>query len=722
MNHSAIQGIIYKLIADPDTNIKLENFYDEGFIQSIITKYPKYEEFLSDINVIDIVKVASRLMKEQDLPAKEIWYLVSYISSNYNPQLMNDSEFVIAYSRISQKIKIEISALDSQIKRSKNQATKIRNEKLINRNQVLATAVAVNEEIINDSISRLKECTKFTIKFNSGKNISKRYKLQKKQLKKSDNYINEPSEKSIIFGELRKLSSMIDNKKTEDTDILGEVIRITEKYNLNKSCYRNDINNIIKKLNERSESDSNKYSEIKKNIDDLESEYSNYVYLTDEEIDELKMRKKILIDANELLDSLEDEIELTSDEYKRKIGFQVKASKVKAKRDSENHIQEYEENNEYFKEGDKPINKNVAFFDKDMHANKINIDITSMLYNYQPINEYAVKEAFCLDNKEYDLAGNEKIFIHKYAFSIDFDSNNTIVRIHVINEFPYVSRDAKNFIIDYYSKTELIKERTARGELKLEHELDDNTYYIQKVISNNVSFKKDKVYPTIAYTFTFDQNYHLTNFNIEKADVVLHDNNIDQLTVLNNICDMNNADGKYHNTKEFFEKILQKQFINYAVNNKLPVIYYGKYIDDSHGNIKEGQKLGQQVLLPYDQERIADTLGDCEDRVLDNAHFRWFKNYRMKHFSLNYHDDSKYYIKDLGLINPESFMGYNVQRVINKCVFSNITAGIPVYDELVASQWEYVNKLNKAIEFIDIDTFVNSLASIENEQKRKGSK
>ena len=160
--------------------------------------------------------------------------------------------------------------------------------------------------------------------------------------------------------------------------------------------------------------------------------------------------------------------------------------------------------------------------------------------------------------------------------------------------------------------------------------------------------------------------------------------------------------------------------INYILINKLPVIYYGKY-NKSEEYVDEKQDKGKK-LLDSNIAEFTSSMSDCDESVLNKAYFAWYQNYKNKHFSLDYRADFNYNLSDLGAINPEKFIGYNFQKVINKCVFSKSKPGMPVYDELVNSQKRYIDKFNKACCYVNLNSFIESLSEIDNNEIKRGSK
>ena len=715
MKYSIIQKIMIEKILDENSGIKLSEFY-EIFSYDLIEDDVEmrlgnnYNKIEHKIDVVDITKVASFLINRNKLSTDEIHDFVLYLNDVFKPSLMSNSEFLYAYENISGKLKTEIGALDGEIKKYKNQE-KMAKElvSISNRKEIAVDSkikISSNKRFIKIAISELEKI-RFTLPFNKHKN--KKELLLKKHIKYygEDIELRKPEiEDEYIVNMHRaftKLGLLIDSRKITDEEITTYVVNLISSIDIKDGRIRKDVVTIISKLKERLKQTNKEYKSVSEEIKNLElliEEYENLDVIDEDTLEEYKNHKKELKSIYSLLSSLKEDVHLSNREFKEAIRSERNLVRKNNKIESEQNITTFKEKKYYLDEdlGDKDYFDGLGFY-SDKQSNII---LTRAQYTFKDYmsNQIPRRMYYLKDEKG-------SVVSHNYAVSLEEKEDQTIVRLHVLNVSPYLSKDVSGFMLDDYYK-------------KLNYSFEPDKY-LSNGVAGYLKFKNDQVLPTIAYAFTFDRNYQLKDFNIEQCDGILKTIAPEENTILNVIYDMNNTEGNYKRSSKFWETILQEEFIKYAVNKNLPIIYYGRYLDESYGKYKAGVKIGYQKMDDR-LAKLSDLLEDFDRNLFNNVCFKWFKNYRMKHFSMEYDPESYYYLEDIGIINPATFMGYNLQQVINECVFNHNYENSSSYQKIVKDQQEYIKHFNDVIGYIELEDFielVSEAGQLDNKGKKK---
>ena len=715
MKYSIIQKIMIEKILDENSGVKLGEFYDI-FAYDLIEDDVElrlgnnYNKIEHKIDVVDITKVASFLINRNKLSTEEIHSFVLYLNDVFKPSLMSNSEFLYAYENISGKLKTEIGALDVEIKKYKNQE-KMAKElvSISNRKEIAIDSkikISSNKRFIKIAISELEKI-RFTLPFNRHKN--KKELLLKKHIKYYGNDIElrkpEIEDEYIVnmHHAFTRLGLLIDSRKITDEEITTYVVNLISSIDIKDGRIRKDIVNIIGKLKERLKQTSKEYKSVSDEIKNLESlidEYENLDVIDEDTLEEYKNHKKELKSIYSLLSSLKEDIHLSNREFKEAIRSERNLVRRNNKNESEQSISTFKEKKYYLDEdlGDKDFFDGLGFYSEKQS----NLILTRAQHTFKDYRSSQTPRRmyYLVDEKGSSVS-------HNYAVSLEEKENQTVVRLHVLNVAPYLSKDVSGFLLDDYYK-------------KLNYSFEPDKY-LSNGIAGYLKFKNDQVLPTIAYTFTFDRNYQLKDFNIEQCDGILKTITPEENTILNVIYDMNNTEGNYKRSSKFWETLLQEEFIKYAVNKNLPIIYYGRYLDESYGKYKAGVKIGYQKMDDR-LAKLSDLLEDFDRNLFNNVCFKWFKNYRMKHFSMEYDPESYYYLEDIGIINPATFMGYNLQQVINECVFNHNYENSSSYQKIVKDQQEYIKHFNDVIGYIELEDFielVSEAGQLDNKGKKK---
>ena len=297
---------------------------------------------------------------------------------------------------------------------------------------------------------------------------------------------------------------------------------------------------------------------------------------------------------------------------------------------------------------------------------------------YYQVGDY--KEAFII-----------KPGIGEYAVSIDNVYGKTIVRIHANDLDESLSDISRQFLTNYYVKQ---ISKTLTREDMLEYKL----YY------NNYLFKESTTKPTIAYELIFDEDYKLESFDIKKMDVKVREASRDEKNILDKIFAKNKT-MEYHNINQLLIGTVTNEYMKYAQENKIPMIYFGSVVDEYEGNYKKTlkkccEKMGDKL------EEFSSLLLNCSRNTFNSVCYKWYKNFKKRHFELEYHDDYQYHTHDFALTNPFSFMGINNQYLVRKYVLNKDTSK-KEKDNISKRQKEIIKILNSKIKYLDIDYFIS---------------
>lgn len=718
MKYDLIQKIIIEKIEDKvlikvkgsnsykNEELKLSHFYKDE------TRYDAFDLIEDDleqygnnkysIDLYDILVVANYLIENDQFSIDEITDLILYLSYNFKPSYLKDENFMVVFNRLSNNIKIKLNCLSKEIKDYRNN-----DELFLKKKQVNHIINDIQTKI--DSLYREKKYIKISIQnmeqvkrnLNLLQNKSNNNILSRKSNRgkfniftlKENAFANDADlkQKRNKLLELVKLieNDSIDakeatiyiNKLITDEDLKDYRLRTEIKYAISKLKFKiNSINDEIKDL----KYDQNYYLKQKKEI--------KVVILGEENaFRKLKSDKKSLKLSYDIMNSIQKDSDFSAKAFKAALRknrhILVKTNSQESVNTTKKIMQKHMYNDIDIDGCD--FNQGIGS-NYEAQINQLFYEMRHLFDNYKP--EEIIEDVYYIKN-EYN-----KISSKKYAFSVDKNDDIITIKIHVINISPYVSSKMKTF---WY--TELIK------KLHLDYETDK---YSLNEVASGLKFKMGEILPTIAYTFTFNNNFVLQNFKIDKCDARLRDISDLELDILNDVCNHNN-DMSYRNNI-FFEKLLQQEFIKYAKNNNLPIIYYGKYNDESYGKYRQAKKIGREKMN-NNIEKLADILVDVDGKTFDNVCWRWYKNYKIKHFSLDYQDDFLYFIDDLGIVDPASLMGLNVQNVINKVVFNPNKINYKKneqQDKIVNDQIKYIKTFNSACGFIEIDDFIKMVEEI----------
>ena len=731
MKYSLIQKIMIDKITEGDSKIKLEDFYDAFSYDLIDEDIEKllgnnYNKIEHKVTYIDVIKVANALIIRDLLSYNEIYSFVLYLNDIFKPSLMNNNDFKMAYDSICDKLRYEIAIIDSKIKNNKNQA-KVEDEKnSIDKRIDIANEkkkeLSGNRAFIKISINELEKI-KLILKLNTPlvapKNKKeKQHKKQEQKLLRDNNKTE--IDKPIIIDErvlvlhrrFKELSLNIDDKNISDEKIQSDIIKLVNSIDKKDSAVKNDIIQVLKKLRIRLKQEDKDYNSVKKeinNLNELLNEYNNIEIISDDALEEYIENKKILKTTYSLLESITKDIELSSKDLRAAITNGRKSIQNENLYDAKQSVVDIKNKNGFLdlEMNDKDYSFRLGSYSEQQpyllsgYAEKI-------FDNYKPEDKYI--NAFYLKN------ALGKPINHNYVFSIERMDNQTIVRMHVLNIYPKVLDAIKGFWLENYYK-------------QFDDQYNEDVL-LDNYLSQKFAFKLNKIVPTIAYKFTFDKDYQLSDFDVEQKSVKVKEINSTENTILENIYDINNTRATYNSLNAFFEDFLKAKFIDYATVNNLPIIYYGRYNIDQREDVKSGKKvdlkmknvIGYQTMDEKSQV-LSEILKDYPREDFNSVCRKWCSNYRMKHFSMDYKSDFRYFMTDLGIINPASFMGNNLQMVINEVVLANQEERKNKDNYLLREeQKQLVATLNKVCGYIELDDFIQMVAnasSTNNNSKKK---
>lgn len=727
MQYSLIQEIMIEKILDSNSNIRLYDFYDvyaydliEDTLQDRLGS--NYNKVNHTITTVDIIKVVSYLINRNMLSDEDIHNFALYLNDVFKPTLMSDKEFVLAYQSICDKLKYEIANLEVQIRRSKNKEKVDKevyslNDRIDNINYKRGEILS-NRRFIKISISELEKI-KLSLSLNEPINKPKNKKdllikkHNKQQLKQNGNDVFKPvvaiDEKTLKAHQgFQSLILDIDDDSKTDKEIQAKVVELISSIDVKEitdDTIKKDVIAAINRLKEHLKDTNRDYKNINKEIKNLSSvlnTYKSIKIIPDNVLEDYKEHKKKLNIIYSILDSLKEDIKYTSNNLKYAIFNERDGKKSENVNKSKKFAEEVRLKNGYIdlEKGDKDHFSKLGYY-SDQQDYELEAYSVLTFDNFKP--KGTILESFFLKSD------SGKPINHNYTMSVErHDDKQTIVRMHVLNIYPYMFSGVAGFWSEYFYNSF--------------NSIENNEILFSK-IANNLKFKEDAMYPTIAYSFYFNDKYELTKFNIENKGIKIRDINNTEEAILTDAYHMNNQDHFYKSQNALFEGLLKNEFIKYATTNNLPVIYYGRYSDNVGNDLKKGKKVGYEKLIEKAEE-LSSILDNYDRKSHENVWLRWFKNYRMKHFSLKYYDDYVYFMDDLSLLKPACCMGYNLQKVINKSVFENHMRTNNESLALAEEQKKLVSSFNNACGYIDLDDFVKMISDVVNmqESQRRGSK
>ena len=121
----------------------------------------------------------------------------------------------------------------------------------------------------------------------------------------------------------------------------------------------------------------------------------------------------------------------------------------------------------------------------------------------------------------------------------------------------------------------------------------------------------------------------------------------DEYTILKNIYDMNvspaapiESDANEllikNNINRYFQELCCKNVINFCIERKIPILFYGKYKPEKKLNIKQMREYGYNSF----GNRIEEIKEKISSRRMQNtAYLELFKSLNRNNYSLEYFDD-----------------------------------------------------------------------------------
>lgn len=688
--------------------IELKYFYeddtkDDAFDlieDDIADEFGNIEHY--SVSLLDIITVANAILENQFnelgydiiLSVDDIRDLVLHINNEFKEKYLADEVFVQELDNLMRNIKVYIEEYSYKIKKYKsNEEDLVRKNLAIEKVKEAKSKINelyVERKYLKISLTEMEKTRRNLLlaKSNGTRLIMKNNGVIIKKIN-----INDDVKLSRKRQKLEELAKLIENDSISAKEIASYIFNLVSRDDIKDIRIRNQIKDIVLKLKSKLKNIGDDIKDLREDViyfDQLAKEIEILDYISEEEYLEIKEIKKELKTSYSILNDIKNDSNFSTKVFKAALKANRKSLIKSNGLSSKSIVMKKIDGDGYYDADIKGVDlrKGLGSY-SDYQTNLLLYEIRHIFDKYEADN-YSM--AFYIKN-EYN-----KVSSKKYAFSLNEQENNIIVKMHVINIAPYVSYKLKDF---WY--TEFFK------KLHLDYEHDKATL---NEVASGLRFKTDGVVPTIAYTFKFDKKYNLEEFEINQDNVMLREIEKHELEVLNDICNYNN-DKSYRNNI-FFEKLLQTEFIKFVKSRDLPIIFFGKYNDESYGKYRQAKKIGCEKM-GNSIAALADVLYDVDGKTFDSVCWRWYKNYKIKHFSLDYQEDCIYLLEDLGILDPASFMGINTQHILNKKLFlydNNNKKNEMINEKIKNNQKDFIHTFNSAVGYIEIEDFIKMISDI----------
>ena len=675
---------------------KLSDFYDifsydiiEKEVEEICeAKRIKNEQ--SVINLLDIMIVGNYLMINKKLSNDELIEFVGYIASEF-PRNIEYQEYVDVLDSIVDYIKVDVSHLNKKIKTMKSCEKSEKQANNINKKK--KEMIARQEELIvkrgyfKISLEEMQNIKKCLLQ-KSNPFHNKKYLLWKKHLKMNNEYEPEIEEKIVdpevleMKEHLKAFSQLIEDDSLTLEEMIMHVYELSNMY-LKDAELRDSVKDIISKLKSKInkiDSDLKKTKKHVKNLIKQEIESSEYRYLDLSQLGEfIKERNEL----KNLLDILEN-VRKNSIISSVSLRYLVRSNANRALQEREDKSLNILKQDLYkfdYLDADIDGEETVDFLGTKNEQQDLLLIRDNTLKAYEkyegknPINAFFVSS-----------------FDDNYVYSVEKSRGKIIVRMHVQNIYPFLTNRTKSFLYSDFYKS-----------LSDEYEKDD---FLLKSCVKTYKFKDDmEMRPTIAYKFTYDENLHLESFDIEKMDAIVRKAKDEELKYLSEIFNKNR--GNAYMIDLYFQNLLLSESIKYFKEHDIPVLVYAKPRDEFNGCYSKIRKKGCEVLSTENQEKLQDMLDDVDRNTFDSIGARLYKNYRRKHLSMTFDDNNDYRIDEISIINPFSFLGHNLEKLINQLIFDEVENKDEVRKNIKKEQEKYVAMFNSLCKYIDENELVD---------------
>ena len=296
------------------------------------------------------------------------------------------------------------------------------------------------------------------------------------------------------------------------------------------------------------------------------------------------------------------------------------------------------------------------------------------------VKEKESKNAFILGNDAYSIEEKNGL-IHMIVYSINYHN--------------FITKDS---FIDRYLH-----------ECELKHEKVDEYF------KSRMSFKVGNKYPVFAYELIFYPSGKFKELKVSK-DVInitekyVYAQSTDKTKLIGDLYQKSvSKNGGFYSSfdtsklNEHFESILEKSFVEFLQTERLPFIYYG------YSKTLEDEK-------EYNMNNLTNILYDL-DKASSREVVEIFSNDVDRYHYSNLPIPNGEY--DLNILNPVSFLGLEIQRMLDDCYFnqrlySNKERIHKLKLIYLAKYIKLVQELNKKIDYVDPNVIRMSRGRIKN--------
>lgn len=285
--------------------------------------------------------------------------------------------------------------------------------------------------------------------------------------------------------------------------------------------------------------------------------------------------------------------------------------------------------------------------------------------------------------------------VYKIHFEKDEKSNKIKEITLTLYEIMYSRYIAlKSIVNNYLEKCEMNKEE------------------VDSFFKKGLCFKVNKKYPVIAYELKFYPSGKFMKLNVKKDTIIvkkIDEKNkayIDDLYKKSTLKNLENF--KSNDTEDlnnYFKKILEKGYIDFLAENRLPFIYYGRTMP-TRKEIENQINYLSNSLYSMSKDDYAEIINIISNDI-DKLHYA------------NLPIENGFY--ELSLLNPISFLGIENQRMLDDLYFNKRLLSD---ERLHKLKLEYLNRyikmvkeLNENIEYVDYSVIKNSKGKIKNRIK-----
>lgn len=293
-------------------------------------------------------------------------------------------------------------------------------------------------------------------------------------------------------------------------------------------------------------------------------------------------------------------------------------------------------------------------------------------------------------NKPY----NDAFLIDDYAYSIETNDDEIILNMYAFDIHKFAPERS---IMDNYLKV-------------CEYQREE----VDKFIKNCFKFKIDNIYPTICYSLLFNKSGKIKGLRISSENIKITDkySTFGGIRVINEFYDLyqksivkNNGvktDFNLIKINEHFNDLLNKEFLNFSIKNKLPIIYYGCKLPDIE-EINFNINTISPLLYNLDKCMSYEIINIVSSKI-DKMH------YSIDPIIGGYHD--------FKLIDAFNYIGLEHQRIIGILYFNEYNYE---QDERIKREkniklnklYTMVTELNECISYVDVNEIKESKGKIK---------